>query len=191
MSRKQKARIGTLYFEWLYSQVMDMQNTNLVSSFSHVCMHLHSVEFNDSVPYDENRTKEGLELREEFIAAHSSVIDIEDYAELHGSSKATVLEMMIALARRAALLYDPDRITAQIWFGMFLDNLRLTMYNDAHYRASRDDIKIARIVARFNNRTYAMNGRGGMFPLRKPRSDQRNVELWFQMGAYMTENNLY
>ena len=39
-----------------------------------------------------------------------------------------------------------------------------------------------------NERSYAFDGYGGLFPLRKPHQDQRNIEIWYQMQAYLMEN---
>jgi hypothetical protein len=32
------------------------------------------------------------------------------------------------------------------------------------------------------------SGLGGMFPLEDPREDQRAIEIWYQMMAYINEN---
>lgn len=40
-----------------------------------------------------------------------------------------------------------------------------------------------------NKRLYNEDGTGGgLFPLRHATQDQREVELWYQMMAYLTEN---
>jgi hypothetical protein len=44
---------------------------------------------------------------------------------------------------------------------------------------------------KLNNRTYSKLGKGGLFPLRSSAYDQRKVELWYQMAAFMTENHMY
>jgi hypothetical protein len=36
-------------------------------------------------------------------------------------------------------------------------------------------------------RTYEPNGVGGFFPLENPNEDQREVELWYQMSAYVDD----
>ena len=33
-----------------------------------------------------------------------------------------------------------------------------------------------------------MNGTGGLFPLKRPRVNQRRVEVWYQMSEYLMEN---
>jgi hypothetical protein len=33
-----------------------------------------------------------------------------------------------------------------------------------------------------------MNGTGGLFPLKMPKVNQRRVEIWYQMSAFIEEN---
>jgi hypothetical protein len=41
------------------------------------------------------------------------------------------------------------------------------------------------ILERVIGRTYRPDGRGGFFPLRYAEKDQREVELWYQLNAYV------
>jgi hypothetical protein len=36
-------------------------------------------------------------------------------------------------------------------------------------------------------RTYDRDGTGGLFPLTHPEEDQRKVEIWYQLNAYLLE----
>jgi hypothetical protein len=65
-----------------------------------------------------------------------------------------------------------------------LENLDLCQYND---RVNLPEDKIEETLDRVIWRTYNFNGRGGIFPLRRPRQDQRDVELWYQLNAYIIE----
>ena len=71
-----------------------------------------------------------------------------------------------------------------------LSNAGLDSFSDAVYNDNPDfdirrivDIKIRRIL----NREYHPDGDGGLFPLMNPREDQRGVEIWYQMSAYLLE----
>ncbi len=44
------------------------------------------------------------------------------------------------------------------------------------------------ILERLIWRQYQEDGQGGFFPLAWPEQDQREVELWYQMNAYLAEN---
>jgi hypothetical protein len=74
------------------------------------------------------------------------------------------------------------------WFGKFLQNLKLTCYVDKEIEPG-DINRIGRLLAKFNDRSYNPNGRGGLFPLRgKNWEDQRGTELWYQLAHYIEEN---
>jgi len=76
------------------------------------------------------------------------------------------------------------------WFAEFVANLRLGGYTDEAYEL-RDSAKINRVLQKFNQRKYDSYGDGGIFPLKAPEEDQKKVELWYQMSAYMAENRMY
>ncbi len=174
------------YFSWLYHQVFKIYDLDSPMSYVTVCERLHKVPFDDSVPKDDNRAADGVQLRDEFISTLRSV-EVEDYAELQSLGRASLFEMLIGLARRADYIVEWGVDT---WFRAFLENLGLTRYNDAEY-VPRDATRIYKILTVFNSRTYSRNGRGGVFPLKRAKEDQRQVELWYQMAAYMTENQMY
>jgi hypothetical protein len=66
-----------------------------------------------------------------------------------------------------------------------MDNVELKQYNDR--RSYREDT-IQDVLDTIIFRTYKYDGRGGLFPLREGKEDQRRVELWYQMCAYILEN---
>ena len=93
----------------------------------------------------------------------------------------------MGLARRAENMISKPMMDV---FWIFLVNLNLTRYND-RFVHSKPVWQIDRIISKFNRRAYRANGQGGIFPLIRPLTDQRQVELWYQMGAYMTETQMY
>ena len=44
-------------------------------------------------------------------------------------------------------------------------------------------------VNRVNGRMFSRDGSGGLFPLRRFDRDQRSVEIWYQMQAWLMENS--
>lgn len=178
--------LKTDYFDWLYSLVFRVRDMESEISFVTVCDHLHSIQFNDVVPNDDNRTAYGLLLRDEFAGLHR--LTKAGYDELWSlGPKATLFEMLIGLARQADFMVT---VGLEIWFREFLENLDLLKFSDARFR-EQDTVKIMRILRTFNDRRYRSNGKGGIFPLKLPNQDQRPVELWYQMAAYMAENTMY
>ena len=58
-----------------------------------------------------------------------------------------------------------------------------------------DSVRVANREARIDSaleavitRSYYSDGQGGLFPLMDPSSDQRKTEIWYQMAAYLLEN---
>ena len=139
------------------------------------------------MPNDDNRVEEGIELRYKF-ADEKNVQLLED--DLSGS--CTLLEMLIALADRMDfILFDPSKGNRRwLWFWLFIDNLKLQKYaNDDEKGVISRKKRFNRIVInKFLKREYLPNGKGGLFPLDNPSSDQREVEIWYQLMEYINEN---
>lgn len=174
------------YFHWLYLQVFKVYDQKSSLSYATLCHFLHQKKFDDSTPNDDNRARDGIELRDEFISSLKE-IEVEDYTQLQSLGGCSIFEMLIALARRADYVVEWG---SERWFKTFLRHLDLWKYNDADW-TPRSGMKVATIINKFNNRQYTRSGRGGIFPLSKPRRDQRTQELWYQMADYMTENEMY
>lgn len=141
-----------------------------------------STRYEYYIPNDDNRAEDGLKLRERF--EHESSIRLLNLGECR------ILEFLIALAIRLnEAVYDhtnPDQ-TAH-WFWQLITNLGLDIYNDdAPFEEIHYSINMA--FWTLNSRSYAPDGtNGGLFPLRNPSEDQRKVEVWYQMMAYLREN---
>lgn len=166
------------YLIWLYSQVGNVKERNTSLTYWNLLRQMHSIEFIWLVPNDDNRVGDGRDLRYEWVT------------EFHIGARATrewldrgcsFLEMLIALCRRIAFEADGQVDT---WFWHLVDNLGLSGCTDrSNYNVYEVDDRIQTVIFR----TYQRNGRGGLFPMRHARKDQRDVELWYQMNAYLLE----
>lgn len=171
--------IDDRYFEWLYGLIGAVRNRNPARSYWQLSRKLFTKEFVWFVANDDNRVEDGRQLRLEFLDEQG-----DDGADPEWMSLGcSMLEMMIALGRRAA--YESDK-TPVDWFGIFLNNLELDQFNDANYDDRTDDV-VDDILERVIYRNYEFSGLGGLFPLQYPEKDQRKVELWYQMSAYLLE----
>lgn len=174
---------GTLddrYLEWLYSRIATSRNRNPSRSYWHLAVVLFSREFTWSVPNDDNRIADGLDLREKFIE--------DTYAErdqLWLELPCSVLEMLVALSDRIAFEVDGDAFQ---WFWVMAENAGLRHFSDASYGTGFER-SVNDILDTVIDRTYAQDGRGGLFPLRNPSEDQREVEIWYQMQMYLMEQH--
>lgn len=174
------------YFRWLCS-LISLQGA-ISPKTQTLCRDLHETFFTWSVPNDDNRSEEGIQLR----LAYAEEVPNADYSP---DGNATVLEMLVALAIEMdgilGTLDDERRVN--VWFNQLILNLGLIGY-DEQTDSPSECVKIryhnSKLVNGFLNRTYSETGEGGLFPLKRPTEDQRNVEIWYQMMAYLNEKQV-
>lgn len=165
------------YFEWLYSQTGSVRQRNSAHTHWDLLRLLFEKEFIWFIPNDDNRAEDGIELRYEFLR------ELNCGAPNHWLGMGcSMLELLIGLSRRLA--FEADR-TPRLWFWELIDNLGFRDYNDATRFPSE---VVNEVLDRVIWRTYHYDGRGGLFPLHNPRGDQRDIELWYQLSAYVVEN---
>lgn len=161
------------YLDWLYA-IVGLQEENVYHQ--HLMRQLFSKEFVMLVPNDDNRCMDGIALRKEFVNSGRMIRPEKHWLEMGCS----VLEMLIGIARHLSFSEEGE---IGEWFWHLVENLGLTRYSDGRWHGRRIDEILERLVWR----TYSFDGNGGLFPLREPHEDQRSVELWFQMEAYILE----
>lgn len=165
-----------LYFEWL----LDVINYDANASETHnkLLWQMYGTPFYYSNSTDENRIFDGLKLRETYD---------EYYADSHSNIPCSVLEVLIALAKRCEedIMEDPDSEdkTPQ-WFWIMIQNLGLLSIDDAHY----DEMRVQKILTKFMNREYGPDGRGSIFYSDNKDRDFRSADLWYQMSWYLVDH---
>jgi hypothetical protein len=172
--RTKKLHLHPDYHIWLCNIVASNRghydNRNLFKK-------LAEQEFYSLIHNDENRLEDGLNLRDVFAG--------NNYVKFFGP--CSVLEMLVALAIRIEeILKDPekgDRTTD--WFWGMITNLGLKEDDD---NIANQDYVNTIILITFLERRYSPTGEGGLFPLRYPEQDQRGIEIWYQLMAYLIEN---
>jgi hypothetical protein len=160
------------YYEWLKSQV-DIPNGK---SYDDLFNLMHNVEFIWTVPNDDNRVQDGLDLRPEFAGNKVSDLALEG---------VTFLEVLISLSRRVAFTAGGE---ASKWAWRLIKNLRLHKMSDPLNEDNPNRFHRAQdILDAVIWRTYERDGRGGFFPLPNSIEDQTRIEIWYQMNAYVIE----
>ena len=149
--------------------------------------HLHSKEFIPIFPNDDNRLKEGLQLRKNF-ALYSSAF--EDYSCLE-KLPCSFLELFVALAiaidTDVMCSPDDDYDRSADWFWVMMNNMQFDEFVDTHWDVNAAN-HVNHILDNINKRSMNFDGSGGIFPLKNPPSDQRTTEIWYQMQAFFIEN---
>jgi hypothetical protein len=166
------------YYRWLVDLLDDEY---LRTSYQKLLYHLFTTEFIWEIDYDENRAAGGLNLRK----LYGKEIG---YPMFSLNCGCTVLEMMIALARKtdSDIMYDPvlgERTRS--WFWIMMENLGLDIYDDYSY----DPAAVDQILDIFMHHRYRADGVGGMFPCDGIGTDMRKTDLWWQLNQYLIENN--
>lgn len=166
------------YFNWLVNIVCKDRFAN-VNSYSKLLSYLHNTPFTWSIPMDQNRAEDGIELRYYFAYEHH----IRDYGELEGP--CSVFEMVLALAMKMEdIMDDPSygNRTSQ-WFWRMLTNLGLSGMSNRLF----DITYVEDVVVNFLYRNYESNGEGNIFIVKNPAEDMRDVEIWDQMLWYLND----
>ena len=178
------------YFSWLYDQIKLKR-----PGYRNLCRVLHNKKFRWSVPNDDNRCEDGLDLRDIFFEEKhldESMVEVAYWLR----EPCTVFEVMVSLAKRINdLMFDLKRQEDKTskWFHEMLSNLGLNIYEDGHNLGQEfepvSEAKIDEILEVLMDRTYDVYGRGSLFPLkRRHPKDMARVEIWYQLMTYLEEN---
>lgn len=165
------------YFLWLRSLITDDEHNTLIR-------HLHRRPFEWIIDNDDNRAYDGIALRDMFV--DQTQYNQREYPE----GDCSILEMLIGVAIRIndILIETEGEEKIACWFWEIIGNLGLIKFTDDCLFELGGLIKIDQILDRFLGRKYNRNGEGGLFPLKNPEVDQRDVEIWYQMSEYLVEN---
>lgn len=167
-------RLDQAYLQWLMQNIGITHHTGRKTR--DILENLFRTRFEWFVEFDRNRAADGMALRREYAFDHNQGnVEFEDE---WFDMDCSMLEMLVGLSKRMSIQTDisPSRCFWHIMRNMGLDsNSSLTSVE----RASE------KVVSRSYNRD---GSGGGMFPLEDPDKDQRQVELLYQMYAYILEN---
>lgn len=168
------------YFDWLCELVCDPKH--LYSRYSDLLSHLHNVQFEYILDMDENRLLDGIDMRYRFGRENQCPEPM--IATLLDNHPCSVLEMMVALAVRCEehIMEDSDLgdRTGQ-WFWEMIKSLGLESMDNRKYNSDFIDL----ILEQFMNRTYAQDGKGGLFTVEGCQEDMRDIEIWYQLNMYL------
>ena len=180
----EKKEIKKLYFDWLCNKI---HLADVTGNYNQLVRALFNTKYKAIISNDINRHDDGIALRERF--ADELDKRAADYNDLK-HPPCSMLEMLIALADRIDRMLADECCEDQSyrWFWEMIRNLGLDQYTDEEYMDYGGLYGIDTILLRVIERTYAKDGSGGLFPLKRPDNDQRKLELWYQMNAYLLEN---
>ena len=155
------------YFKWLCDFVFDAQHMARGLSYNKMFSFLFDTPFRWTMPMDENRAADGIELRYRY--GRETRMPEPIIASCLDDRECSMLEMMVALALRmeTQIMDNPDvgnRVGQ--WFWDMVVSLDINM-PDSRFDYGRADASIRRLL----EHTYKRNGEGGLFTIRDSRKD--------------------
>lgn len=185
----EKAIAKDRYLQWL-SQIIDLgKNSEIdIRLYSIIIEELYNTEFSYDtailVGNDTNRIQDAIDLRKDFIVSNGFSFMLSDPPNL--------LEVMVALARRFEYILNVDTRAddTALRFWELMHNLEFDKIKDVEFYNNKTGYMnfVNDRIGRLLGRDYSANGYGGFFPLKDPKENQRNVEIWYQLAAYINEN---
>lgn len=171
------------YYNWLCILIGIDQRTS-GRNYGILAQTLHSMEFRAKLSADKNRGMDGMQLRVNFMQQHGP------YGSSTNRGPCTMLEFFIAMAKRMSFLMNGNDSChhSEYYFWVMMRNLGLTKLTDDKWNYLNGDFYVEEAIWRVLNRQYDSDGSGGIFPLRRPKEDQRGVEFWYQMQGWLSEN---
>jgi len=176
MSRTTSPNLTEDYLRWLEPQLRD-EHGNPSETYWDLLNVMFEKEFRCVIDMDENRMADGMDLRVEFAHEHRM-----RPTRLRSLGPCSFLEVVIALSRHMAFLAGGS---APGWAWHLLGNLELQRMSDPLSRQKYK--KVQEIMEVAIRRKYSPDGTGGFFPLAWPEEDMTQIELWYQLNAYIGE----
>lgn len=179
-------RIKTEYLCYL------MNRAQIEAAGSHgylkLCAIMQDFEFLPIHEMDENRCSECRALRRDFAEGYDEeYIDILD--GIYGEN-GTVMELLVVLAEKWNYELEDSQYEAGPgkWFREMLFNCGLIESDNDMLEKQEERQRVIDILCVIVYRKTGWDGEGGLFPIRCPRTDQRNEELIVQLNNYIEEN---
>lgn len=175
-------RVENDYILWMMRNVTTKEYHS--NHYKKLFKKLYDRQFRVINSFDENRVMDGEALRYQFGDEYGYEQPL--IAEALDNRPCSVLELMVALAYRMEnqFAYDPkcgDRTGT--WFWEMVKSLGLINEADDNF----NDAFVSYALDRFISLDYKPNGEGGLFTIRHPDKDYRQIQIWYQMCAYLNE----
>lgn len=141
-------------------------------------MDLYNTNFEVWNERDINRVNDVIDARNEFYNG-----------EISTKNGASVLEILYILSKRFQFLISYTLEIDKIFWEM-IKNLGLEYDKDDKYWLKNEEFlsKNGEKLRIWMQRCFDFDGKRSIFPLKCAKKDQRGVEIWYQMQAYIAEN---
>ena len=174
------------YFNWLCSIIGACPNYNGVSYYM-LCHTLHDINYSRNTnDKNYNRAFDGLMLRSRFIKMTQN----DNYGSASNRGPCTVFELLVALSEQMDFIISERNDTSYVpnCFFLLIKNLGIIKYNDEYFDQHNGEFYVSDAANRLVMDICDYDGKGGLFPLRHPKSSQHDKDIWYQMHAWILEN---
>ena len=163
------------YIQWLCRFLGD------INGYSKLLDYLYQADFVWIIPMDENRAKDGINLRFQFCDIYR--LDSTQMQEIFGSKPCSMLEMMIALAIRIEddFMGTENQNNTSRWFWSMIFSMGLQLQKDEYFNPE----KVDSVILHFIEHRYGTDGRGSLFHVPMRNVDFRNLQIWDQMNYWL------
>lgn len=164
-----------LYFTYLCDKALKRDKFK----YSKLLTTLHNRRFEYSIPRDENREMDALEMRDSFFADIPET-QKEEFFMTYENRPCSVLEMMVALIERCQGTVLGEDDTSDL-FVLMITNMNLFSSTDKNF----DSHAVNKRIDIMLNREYDSDGSGSMFYIPNCSEDMRTTEIWYQAMWYI------
>ena len=170
--------VNDKYLLWLMESV-GLAKGSRHSFYFLLCRKLYKTPFLWLTSCDEDRAKDGMQLRMFFA---------EEGGEVVVNGPVSILEVLVAFSMRIDEWLSGGENGANAWFMTMLHNLGLDGFTDDEMLDPTSSDEVDLRLEKWVQRQYSFDGTGGIFPLRDPPGDQRCYDLEYQLQLYLKEN---
>ena len=194
-------KVKDSYFNYLLS-LISSDEIDARQDYYNLCTLLFDTEYTVLNPMDNNRANDASTLRERWLD-NIRVKDErlkQEYANDVVVTPISVLEVLIALCVKVEdqILANPDvdYIAAKLFWELMDNLVKYGTFGTAYKKASdiltdekwctftEDAMKAS--IKKVVTRTYHEDGRGGLFPIDKCKTNQRKMHLWANCMYYIS-----
>jgi hypothetical protein len=177
-----------IYFAWLTHDAFSAESER--EEYHGVLRVLHDIPFYWTIWSDENRAGDAMSFRQSDFLSFQHGLDHLDQSWLENwaSASPSVLEVLLAIARRWSVYFEAD---VTFYFAHLFLNLGLDRFPGRILSTQMQEV-IRVKMDDWMSRQFCVNGQGSPFPIKdlvaRGILDMRPLDIWSQMNAYSAEH---
>ncbi len=176
---KEERGVETLEISGYFLDLYEETGLKRRGDYFEIARILFETPFRAVLIFDQNRSLEAFSMREWLFGSVG-----KDYK---GPVNCLEILWSVALKMSDLSVGNDGYLDPREGFWEIFSNLGLDKFEEI--RSISEGREASFLINRWLDRGFDRRGNGGLFPLKKPRKDQRKVEIWYQMQEYLEENS--